>query len=205
MSLKTKPSFLDFGCGKGNWLMKHDNPKVVGIDIDLETLKSATRVVKQSNLVRCDGHFLPFKEKTFNYVHVHYTLHHMQDYCRAVCEINRVLNGTLELTEAVCDNPLSSFSGKIIGRWQDIPLGSTFKASNLKLEISRCFKIQKLELSDSLKILWVYEWFNLHYHIPHLILKMNALYQRCLRKSGLMKYLASVVKIDAKSRTIPTE
>lgn len=204
MPLKTRPSYiLDFGCGKEKWLIKNDNPKVVGVDVNSEALKSAKRALKQANLVCCDGHFLAFKEKTFNYVRVYYVIHHMQDYRRAVREINRVLNGILELTEAVCDNPFLSFSRKIIGRWQNIPLGLAFKASHLKLEVNKYFKIQKLELSDSLKILWVYDWFHLQYHIPSLIQKMNTSYQRCLRKSGLMKYFASVVKIDAKSRIIP--
>lgn len=83
---------LDIGCGGGAKF----KPSPRG-DVNCDVSVPDTKV---PNFIRCDAHFLPFKQKIFERVFLYSVLEHLESPFKALKEIYAVLieQGTLELT-----------------------------------------------------------------------------------------------------------
>jgi len=85
---------LDIGCGA--------NPKG-NVNVDLFITKYAKRntnlrLMKIPNLIKADIHFLPFKDKTFNYSFCYHVLEHIEvKFIPALKELIRVTKHILEI------------------------------------------------------------------------------------------------------------
>jgi ubiquinone/menaquinone biosynthesis C-methylase UbiE len=75
---------LNVGCG-GNKYPFYDLKCEVNCDIQRPKIKI-------SNFVLCDARYLPFKDKTFQGVYAFNVLEHINDYMKALKELNRVSN-----------------------------------------------------------------------------------------------------------------
>lgn len=79
---------LDVGCGWGRETTRF--PQGVGIDICLPFLKTARNYMK-NDFILADAHFLPFKDKTFDFVYMSEVLEHLREPRKAIDEIARVM------------------------------------------------------------------------------------------------------------------
>lgn len=92
-------ALLDIGCGTG-YLLKQAEQKGLmpyGLDISEEAGKVAKKVATKSEVIVADAQFLPFKDKTFDYITILGTLEHFLHPDVAVKEMHRVCkdNGQL--------------------------------------------------------------------------------------------------------------
>ena len=87
-----KNSFiLDIGCGGGHEILKYKGRYVIGVDIDLESLK-----VAKSNydaVIRADVRHLPFKDDCFDYIVATHLFEHLynNDKPKFLKEVKRLL------------------------------------------------------------------------------------------------------------------
>jgi len=79
---------LDVGCGWGREIARF--PQGVGIDICLSFLKTARNYMK-NDFILADAHFLPFRDKTFDFVYMSEVLEHLTEPTKAIDEIARVI------------------------------------------------------------------------------------------------------------------
>jgi len=92
--------FLDVGCNWGRWLVAaaRKGYKVVGIDVHLEGLRAARRVLAQLNvdatLICADARQFPFKNCLFDQIFSYSVLQHFsrENFSRSLCDISRVTN-----------------------------------------------------------------------------------------------------------------
>jgi len=114
---------LDVAAGR-TWSSKElalRGAKVTATDILVKDgigLKTAYRYFKKFNitydLVRCDMNSLPFKDKSFDIVFVHASIHHSENIQRAIREMRRVCKqGGLIIFSA---EPVGSFYSKILNK-----------------------------------------------------------------------------------------
>jgi len=87
-------SVLDIGTGTGialKPLQQAVGPtgKVVGIDFSLEMVKQA--LIQHSIVLQCDSHYLPFRDRIFNFVFAFAVIPHLDNIPRFFQEINSVL------------------------------------------------------------------------------------------------------------------
>lgn len=95
---------LEVGCGNGygTSLLAKNGFNVVGLDIDEETIKEASKKyqTQNCNFVWYDGKKIPFEEETFDFIVSFQVIEHVQDDIGFISEIKRVLktDGTFFLT-----------------------------------------------------------------------------------------------------------
>lgn len=81
---------LDIGCGDGRFInyLSRAGLESVGIEFSIEALKKA----KERNLSVClaDGHFLPFRDETFDIITCIEVLEHIFNYADVLAEMKRV-------------------------------------------------------------------------------------------------------------------
>ena len=124
MLRRTKPDLvLDVGCRAGlqDRLYKHIK-KVVGIDIDLDTLKKAKTNVTQFYKLGGDGCILPFKKNKFDAIINTEVIEHVKDPIAMLKEFNNVLKkgGYLMLTTPN-RHRIANYIRKLIGKEFKIP------------------------------------------------------------------------------------
>lgn len=158
---------LDFGCGNGgfieiskwtspndrwdmmyrrSWLEKHGGNDAVGFDIEFERVLEASRRIKNgTHFVVADGRYLPFKDDSFEIVHMHGILHHISVYKAAVAEIDRVLSGYFELMEVVDNNVLYAIVRRLFKytTWRGDKVASCFTSDKLLKDLEEHFKIEE--------------------------------------------------------------
>ena len=112
LALRPGLRMLDLGCGVGHlltWLTHHTPASGYGIDLSLNSLRTARRGGLHGLSV-ADAAHLPFRDATFDAVVCNGSAHHLPDLDRSLREIRRVLRpgGRLVLHEPV-DSPLTGF------------------------------------------------------------------------------------------------
>lgn len=112
---------LDLGCGTGlssRNLLKYlgNKGKVYSCDFSLEMLKENEKHQK-SNIsnICCDVHYLPFMEKTFDYVLIFSCFPHFDDKAKVFAEANRVLKngGIVSVAHLMSREELNSMHNDI--------------------------------------------------------------------------------------------
>lgn len=207
----TKISILEFGCGNGikkqaygpyssmPWLIENGGDNVVGIDININRINNIrNNITNGTHFIICDGCHLPFKDKSFNYVHVEGVLHHVEQYEKAITEISRVLNGKLELIEGINDDFIFNVGRRVVKKWKGDKI-VFFKASTL----INLLKIG-LVIDDSEKFVdspLVYIFCQLDVQPPKLLMLLNIYYRNFIKKIGLLNYFCSGIKIIAHSKS----
>jgi len=195
---------LDLGCGEGKWLIEHGGPNVIGVDINLNFLKEAKLKAKKGTaFVLCDGNHLPFKDKCFSMVHCFGVLHHMDNFESAINEIDRVLNGFLDIKEPVDNCPLFYIARRVAKSWRGMPIKSFFTSYALTREIAKKFVIDRVEVGGYTPL-----WFPFacpEFRIPTRFLKniwnyMEKFYGTFLKKLGIDRKLATWVRIIAHNK-----
>jgi len=190
---------LDIGCGKGPWLEEHGGDDVIGLDVSLSYLKVAqTKAVAGTGFVLADAHHLPFKDKSFNIVHTVGPLHHMKDYKLGIYEINRVLDGLLELDETVSDILLVHIARRIMKGHQGMPVKSLFKSRHLIDKVKEHFQIDKVEYQSYLILGLPLFYFSIRRGpLYKTFVLLSRLYQTIYKKLGQPRFLTTSVKITA--------
>jgi SAM-dependent methyltransferase len=197
--MNRKSYTLDIGCGKGPWLEEHGGDGVIGMDVSLESLKIAqAKAMPETDFILADAHHLPFKDKSINIVHAVGPLHHMEDYKLGIYEINRVLDGLLELDETVSDMLLVHIARRIMKGHQGMPVKSLFKSKHLIDEVGELFQINKAEYQS---------YFILGLPLFHFGIRRGPLYktfvllsrsyQTIYKKLGQPRFLTTSVRITA--------
>jgi SAM-dependent methyltransferase len=82
--------FVD-GCGVGSYLVRLAEPANQAIGLDIEVERALEAHQKGPDTLGGAGEFLPFQSNTFDLVLSHEVLEHVQDDCKAIHEIVRVL------------------------------------------------------------------------------------------------------------------
>jgi ubiquinone/menaquinone biosynthesis C-methylase UbiE len=96
VDMKNKKNILDVGCGTGAVTMdiaRSTTGNVTGIDIDLEKLEEAERVlsnIPNIKLMEADVLNLPFEDETFDLVVFNVVLIYIKDQQKAINEMTRV-------------------------------------------------------------------------------------------------------------------
>jgi len=194
-----KAYILDFGCGEGRWLEENGGPGVIGIDLNPVFLKEARQKAKEgTELILCDGHRLPFKDKSFKMVNVWEVLHHMKIYRFAIKEIDRVLEGPLSLSESIDNDPVFRIARRITMNWRGIPIESLFRSFELIAEIEKYFKIDEIEYIGYLPFWHPFAQLGFRSKV---ITYLGRFYNILLRKFRIEKMLASCVQIQCHNNT----
>ena len=109
---KKNMKILDVACGTGSLtkeLIKINNQNnIVGLDFSLSML-SIAKQNRIENIVLADGHFIPFKNKTFDMISIAYGIRNFSNLNQALIEIKRCLasNGELKIIEII--KPINTF------------------------------------------------------------------------------------------------
>jgi len=83
---------LDVGCGKGTLeARRYKDCEFIGIDIVIEKERRIKTVL------RADAHYMPFRDRTFDYIVAHHVLEHVYHPLRVLQEIKRIWNGNGEI------------------------------------------------------------------------------------------------------------
>lgn len=188
MSIKT----LDIGCGEGKWLKENGGRESVGTDVNLSRIKSAIESNKDISFVISDARCLPFKDKSFENIHIVDVLHHIKDFDTVFDEIYRISNGNLEIAETVSDNILFNASRKLMKSWKGDPIRSLFTSSQLEDKIAKNFVIDNIYCYTHLPIFYIFFYFRIENEI---IDKINKIYNDILDRLRLSKYLITRVRI----------
>jgi len=129
-SLRPGLDLLDVGCGPGtitvDFARRLAPGRVVGLDRALDVLPRARAEARAQGvsieLTAGDVYALPFADASFDVVHAHQTLQHLEDPVRALVEMRRVLKpgGVV----AVRDGDYASFAwaphDPLLTRWLDV-------------------------------------------------------------------------------------
>lgn len=108
---------LEIGCSSGYSAKKYIQytSKYTGLDISDEAIKEAKKLnLADATFICSDGHYLPFKNESFDCIVVNSLLHHM-DLNSMIPEIKRVLSaeGKLIIREPLGINPLFNYYRKL--------------------------------------------------------------------------------------------
>ena len=109
---KKNMKILDVACGTGSLtkeLVKISNQNnTIGLDFSLSMLSIAKNNGIE-NTVLADGHFIPFKNKTFDMISIAYGIRNFSNLNQALIEIKRCLanNGELKIIEII--KPINTF------------------------------------------------------------------------------------------------
>ena len=109
---KKNMRILDVACGTGSLtkeLIKINNQNnTISLDVSLSMLSIAKNNGIE-NIVLADGHFIPFKNKTFDMISIAYGIRNFSNLNQALIEIKRCLanNGELKIIEII--KPINTF------------------------------------------------------------------------------------------------
>jgi len=165
LDLLEKPSnklILDIGTGTGRIarsLLKLNN-QIVGIDISLNRLRLALKKSKEElgdkennfHLIRADGHYLPFRDRSFDAIFSIRTLKYFKNPNQGFNEIVRVLKSggicVLELSNVFSYERLWLFFIKLFGiRHYAQNMGSDYRLFNV-FEIEKTFSDLNLTITS---------------------------------------------------------
>jgi ubiquinone/menaquinone biosynthesis C-methylase UbiE len=98
--LKTHESFLEIGCNSGHYLkkLKGKCKRIVGIDIDRESVLKAKKKTGLKEIFIANSNNLPFNDKEFDWVMASEVLEHIPDFEKALNEIKRVARKKILIT-----------------------------------------------------------------------------------------------------------
>jgi ubiquinone/menaquinone biosynthesis C-methylase UbiE len=187
---------LDFGCGRGRWLAENPSIRAVGIDLSLSELKIARIRAGPCNLVFCDGEALPFQDGIFSRVHVDAVLHHMKNWHVGVSEVQRVLNGQLDLWESTDDNPYFSLLRDFFGDWKGFPVKSRFRSRQLLEHLRGNLTIEKVQFADPLLIAYFYSRYDKK--VPKILALVNEMYESFSRRLRMNLIVHSFITVKAR-------
>lgn len=106
---------LDIGCGTGYLLKQAEQKNLrasIGVDASQEAAKVAKRVATKSEIITADAHYLPFKDRAFDYITILGSLEHFSHLDIALKEMHRVCKNNGQLCIVV---PNSYYLFDIIG------------------------------------------------------------------------------------------
>jgi len=197
--MNKKAYVLDIGCGEGPWLEEHGGPGVIGLDVSLSYLKIARqRAAPGTGFVLADAHNLPFKDKSFRMIHATGPLHHMEDYKRGIDEMNRVVNGVLELKETVSDRFMVHIARRMVKGHEEMMVKSLFKSRQLIDKVKEHFQIDKIECQTYMLLGLPLFYFGIKSGMLYKMLGLlTKLYQAMYKKLGQPRMLTTSVKIVA--------
>jgi len=128
-------------------------------------------------------------------------LHHTKDYRKVIKEIFRVLDGELQLWEAVNNNLLFRVGRNLIQHWKGMLIHSKFTFFELQEEIRKFFLILDIKEFDlSLPILFPYAYTGKK--TPFLINLFNQKYNLFIEKLHLMPYFITSVSLIARTKKL---
>lgn len=94
----TECIILDLGCGSGRHSMNmiHSNSKIIGVDINLDSIICAKkrfteRAIENHNFLLADALQIPLRNGTVNYLICNAVLQHVADYSKVIQEASRVV------------------------------------------------------------------------------------------------------------------
>lgn len=111
--IRPKSRILDFGCGTGSLTDGLDclATERFGVDVSIQSLKHSVAI--DSHFALFDGHLLPFRDESFEYVIASCVFHHILPKLRSgvLGEIHRVLapSGVFVMIEHNPYNPVTRF------------------------------------------------------------------------------------------------
>jgi ubiquinone/menaquinone biosynthesis C-methylase UbiE len=117
LDLKPGVRLLDLGCGAGlflGWLAGHRQAQYYGIDLSLNSAKSAKQLSSRLNIAVGDAEILPYKDGSFSRISCNGAGHHLLDLHSALCEMYRILapGGILAMYEPTA-TPLTNAVRKL--------------------------------------------------------------------------------------------
>jgi len=80
---------LDIGCGGRKYFF---NPRVQGEDVVYADIEAPTRRIH--NFVRCDAHYLPFRENVFSEIYASHIIEHLNNPAKFLMRCKEVLSRT---------------------------------------------------------------------------------------------------------------
>ncbi|HEY3208702.1 MAG TPA: class I SAM-dependent methyltransferase [Actinomycetota bacterium] len=122
---------LDLGCGDGSHMgVLATGGRVVGSDVSVAALREARQA---GPVAGAEGERLPFRDRTFDLVHVSHVLHHARDFEAVLYEVGRVLKptGYLVLIETCEDSPVMRLARALRPEWESVPVRSRFRYAEL--------------------------------------------------------------------------
>lgn len=190
---------LDFGCGDcarlNHWLKKYGKNGVIGMDVDKNSIRQAKqRIQNGTTFLVSDGQNLGFRNKCFYYVHVRGVMHHLSDMPKAICEISRTLNGTLEIEEPVDDYFVFAIARRVVRLWRGIEIKSHFRSYQLEKEIRKYFKIKEVGPRYSSLTGNILSCFEIK---PRMYDKLDSAMTSIIKRLRLSKYFCTHVRILA--------
>jgi ubiquinone/menaquinone biosynthesis C-methylase UbiE len=78
---------LDVGCGRGDFLKEY--PLAFGLDVDKKSLRRARRKARK-RIVIAESTNIPFKNNTFDVIHLEFVIEHLKDIRHSFEEMERV-------------------------------------------------------------------------------------------------------------------
>lgn len=146
-------TILDVGCASGWFLSelakKFKNAKCTGIDVYDDAIEYGKKRYKKLELIKADGHKIPFKKASFDFVICNEVLEHVEHPEKVLLEIKRVLKpGGVAVIEMDSGNWLFRtvwhwWTHMRRGVWRDAHI-HVFTAQKLERMIKKCgFKIEK--------------------------------------------------------------
>lgn len=150
---------LDAGCGDGgfteyceednrlsqrSWLEMHGGPDAYGFDVNEERIEEAKQLIKNgTKFMVASIKDIPFPNDYFDIVHENGIFHHIDDYDKAIEEINRVTkhNGIFLCNEVVSNNLIYHLARKVAGKWDGDEVCSYFVSDELIKKLELYFEI----------------------------------------------------------------
>lgn len=206
-----KFSILDFGCGNSvnkqaygpysstHYLLENGGVNAVGIDININRIYDIKNKINNgTHFIVCDGCHLPFKDKSFNYVHVEGVLHHIKQYEKAITEISRVLNGKLELAEGTNNDFIFNIGRHIVKKWRGDEI-AYFKTFTLIKLLEEEFVIEDIKMYVDCPLIYIQAFFDIS---PiNVLTLLNNYYHNFIKRMKLQDYFCSGIKVTAHSKS----
>lgn len=108
-------NILDIGCGLGwgtNFLSSKSEGNVIGVDIDLSTIRKAKKKYENIDFILCNASNLPFKDESFEIIVSIENIEHIENQVDYIKEIYRIATSSLIIT--------TPNEGNLINRFVDI-------------------------------------------------------------------------------------
>ena len=187
---------LDVGCGGGevlNLLARHTgilHRCFAGIDINYNAITKSTTNNNAANIkyLNADGHYLPFRDDTFDLVITTGVLEHVKSYLVVITEIRRVLkNGGVAFIACGPNRkcPIdSSYHKKTVSRYPHLP--EIYKV----LEPLKCKNLWHEVVARRIE----YSGWHIHHH-PRLYHRIFNLLQKMSKSSMIGKTFCILAKL----------
>jgi ubiquinone/menaquinone biosynthesis C-methylase UbiE len=137
----SKCYILDIGCGRGNFLKKF--PNSFGIDINKKDLRYAKKFGQRICLANASH--LPFKDKTFDILHLKFIVEHLKNVKKAFIELKRISRKDCIIIIITTNllNPLVFVKSILPGKIRAIhnPSHKTYHKANTLCKLSRMMTI----------------------------------------------------------------